>query len=294
MQDDEQVTRMDDTRIHWIDQYLARESRTYAHISKQCGEILDWPRDRFVAALERVGRERVEAWEVRCGLRIGTIPAYAFTPRASFPGIRLTDRFYRWVQDGAICSFKGNRYVPDTDVIQAAEAVVLFDQRQKPQCAKGQQMWLGDESFLGPIIARLRYDGRAGKSGEHNSRSDDPSVNVPAGSRFAIAPVQWATVIRPALQSAPLFGEVNWRLERWSDWYFLCHAHPELPRHRDDETDTWLFFEERVRENEQPLDDLRLQLVGGVSEDGGFASIYKSPCRATYNQTSFRPIGIVG
>ncbi len=258
-----------------LDHYFGREVAMYVRIRETYGVNLTWPLDQFAATLQKIGAERIALWEGKYGLRIGTIPDYAITPEAAFPPVKPRAWFYDQVAAGKVGQLTGDVFVPNTEAFRLRPAVVLFDPRQKPAYKDGKQMWVGDEQFLGGVITRLRQAGTL-----QSFKWCSP------GSRFGISPNDWEQVVKPALTGLEDFVGAAWQLEPAAVWSFLSQAHPDLPRVRDGETSTWVFFEEY-------FEGAHSRLSGGSSDHGGLASVFWDAADFRLVDWSPRPLGVL-
>ncbi|TAL20154.1 hypothetical protein EPN90_01630 [Patescibacteria group bacterium] len=263
---------------NWLDSRLTREMKLYADIEEASGVELTWPRDLFMATLEKFGREAVEIWEREFGLRVGTIPDYAVYQNAPFPQNKPCTWFYKKVLAGKIGDASDGVFVPDTEAFRLRSAVVLFDPRRRPMFKDGHQLWPEDKKFLGGLIARLR-----------NEKKLCSFKSIPSLSRFGVSPDDWEWAVKPVLGSIKEFAGVVWRLERVIEWSFLCQTHPELPRATDGETDTWIQFEDCYK-------DARHRLCGGRNEYESYKQVYECHDNAANIRNgawSLRPLGVL-
>jgi hypothetical protein len=134
-----------------------------------------------------------------------------------------------------------------------------------------------DDNLLGPIIERLRQEGKIAKY----------EYGTPA-SRFGVSgDDEWEDQIRPALAEFLGIKVARVRLERAIESNIIPQLYSYLPRQRDGETDTWVWYEEY-------FEDGSYRLYGGSSDFGGLSRVYCLWAGSHWFYRAFRPLVVLG
>jgi len=248
----------------WINEFVAKEKAT--HIAFFGGAIASrFDYSILEETLKQYGQAKVAKWD-GLGLRVAFLPPVKMKQDSRFPGwnVKPEKWFYEQIAAGEIeekSLWLGNA--------EKGGEVDLFDPRCKPNHNKGKQMWEGDENFLGPIIEGLRNGGKIA----HYEYG-------PQSSRFGVSVIEAEQHVYPDPALANLLGfnpEQVIMSEGVVQGSYLSQAYPGLPRFKDGQTNTLVWFRER-------LEGGRYRLYGGDSDWGGRAYVsYDSVgCRWRY------------
>lgn len=230
----------------------------------------------FEQKLREYGEEKIRRWK-SLGMEVHFLPPIAMAQDAEFPGweVKPQKEYYKWVEQGKIfyCNLEG--VLIERPVCQLRGITVLIDTRLKPAYQDGKQMWENDENFLGPIIEKLREQGKFAKY-EHGSQF----------SRFGISANEWEEHLKPA--SVELLGLQfhQVRLERAIEANVIPQLFPHMPRKDDGKTDTSVWYEEFFQDRDG-------RLRGGRSDFGGLANVGWSDSGDRWQRESVRPLAVL-
>ncbi len=230
----------------------------------------------FQETLARLGQEKLRQW-AEMGLEVHYLPRFVFTQQAELPGwkIKPSNCYWRDLADGRIYR-KNVQNIPwRLTAMHFGGFVVLVDTRLKPQECEERQMFENDSVFLGGLLERLRQEDKITR---HHLGLDN--------SRFAVSSDDCEQAILPALET--MIPEARWRLETYPEFNVIAQLFPHMPRARDGETATMLWFDECSGDGQE-------RLYGGRSESaecGGLAEVswHWHDKRCGYG--AFRPLGI--
>ena len=166
----------------------------------------------------------------------------------------------------------------DTKAHVLEGVTALIDIRCKPESEPrglGGMQAYEDDTFLGPILQKLRENGKLAIS-----RFGELST------RFSISRGEWERIVKPAVAEKLGVPVETVRLERAIEANIIPQLYHELPRHKDGETSTYTLYEEYV-------DDAQHCLVGGSSEEGGLGSMHAIHVNSAGNSFGIRPIIIL-
>src|SRR3989344_4081304 len=170
------VTEPDCTPIRLTDQEKARMETPASELMKQEAAKLSafFGESIPVPPLPReITPERIKNWE-RLGFELHYLPPMDMTEDADFPGWEKKPRrwFYEEIADGRIAK----------DATMLPGAWVLVDGRQKPDYAKGAQMY--DHDPLAPVLEDLNRRGVI-------SQSNFDETKLDPRSRFGLSPADF-------------------------------------------------------------------------------------------------------
>lgn len=257
--------------LNWLDELVAEEK--YAH-QAFFGQTFDLT--QFAATLERFGEDRVRQW-AKLGLEVHFLPKVTFAPAINFPGWKVKPEGWFW-QQVAAGSIKRRNAAGGLEVVKEIGCdgvTLLIDTRCKPNFNASKQMFANDEHFLGGIIKDLRAQGKI-------SRYD----LGPQSSRFGISSRDWDEHLRPALQARPEFDGVTFRLEQAIEANAIPQIYKRMPRRKDGQTTTWVWYEEFFGIASD-------RLCGGGSGGGGLAYVDCSHVVSHWINRGVRPVGVL-
>ena len=234
----------------WFDEIVAKEKATHiAFFGQAIASRFDY--SMLEETLKQSGQAEVAKWD-GLGLRVGFLPPVEMKQESCYPGwkVKPNDWFYRMIREGKVD--KKALYLGDPE---KGGEVVLFDTRCKPNYNEGKQMWEGDEKFFGPIIEGLRNGGKIAKY-EYG----------PQSSRFGMSAVEAEKYVYPALANSFGFNSEQVMSEGVVQGSYLSQAYSGLPRFKDSQTSTWVWFKESFEGG-------GFRLCGGFSGGGGRAGV---------------------
>lgn len=234
--------------------------------------------ERFSATLEKHGKDEIGYWQ-SLGLEPHFLPPVAFD--RGHPGWRhpTNPDFPRAVAGGGILiKREPGKFQVDPQALLLGGVTVLVDVRLKPDVAGGLQAY-ADDSLLGPVITSLRRE----RLIRHFPQAED--------SRFGVSPEEWETHILPMLAAKLDVPIASVRLERVIEGNVIPQLFPDLPRSRDAETDTWVWYEEFFSSNRKQV---RGRICGLASVLGGYNHITSASNRSGASFIAFRPIVVLG
>lgn len=256
--------------VDWLSSILICERRYHLTFFGQEFDLTE-----FEQKLRFYGRKRIKAWQ-NLGLEPHYLPLVSMMLDDDYPGwkIKLGQWFYQKLIEGKLC-----RYI-DSQMIKATEAKlggisVLIDARLKPAFDDGRQMYEKD-NLLGPIIARLRKEGKIAHY-DYGSQY----------SRFDISADEWEAAIKPALAGKLGLDAKQVRLETVEEGNIIPQIYLDLSRKDDGKTDTWVWYEQYLG------DDCDLRLDGGDSTCGGLSSVDDNSSDSHWRYRSVRPLVVL-
>lgn len=193
----------------------------------------------FEKTLKRYGRKLVEYWQ-SLGLEPHFLPEVAMSQEAKFSGWkkRPEEWYYEQVAERKISRSQPKQFKPVKEV-KLGGISVLIDTRARPLCQDGRQMFK-DDNLLGPIIKKLRQEGR--KLNKYKKG--------PQSSRFGISGIELIYVKFPLAKSLNI-GFRQIRLETVIEENVIPQIYPHMPRSEDGKKNTWVWCEEWYDENRQ-------------------------------------------
>ncbi len=255
----------------WIDQLVARDGQRLRNFFGQTFDMTV-----MVNALEVYGREKVEWWH-SLGLAVGYLPAVTLTPKTKLRKWRTRPEAWFWekLNEGKLYRRNVAGELVKLTEVGLEGVVVLYDTRQKPDYDNARQMYTNDETFMAPIIAKLR------KEGKIQSHQD-----VPQGSRFYISSNEWDQHLRATVAEFLGLEVTQVRLETEIEANVIPQLYGDTPRSKDGTTNTWEWREEF-------FGGASSRLLGGLSDFGGLARVSsRDVARAWYNG-AVRPVGVL-
>ncbi len=229
--------------------------------------------EKFAETLKALGKDRLEIF-IGYGFEPGMLPNIVLTEEMVIP---------RWVKPGPWVWEQlnaGNLYrMVNDQLFKNSEAwlsghPVLFDRRCKPAFNNGRQRW-EDDRLLECLIEKLQQEDQL------------PIFDwCDRGSRFGLSRFDWAKVA-VRLDEALEFSPAIFRLESWEEWSVLSQYKSGLPRSKDGQTNTWLWFDEYFLAESDSL-------YGGDSGNGGFASVSCNSSDSRWSDRSARLLGDLG
>lgn len=254
----------------WIDRLVKAENNAHRAFF---GQTFDPA--QFTATLERFGEDRVGQW-AKLGLEPHFFPREAvFSADAKIRGWRVKPRSWFWeeVFTGGIKRRNAAGDLETVSEVRFDGVTLLVDVRCKPPYDGGRQMFVNDIDYLGALICVLRM---RGKIDDYGSQS----------SRFGISPCEWDEQVRPALEARPEFEGVTFRLELVLEANVIPQLYSRMPRRRDGQTNTWVWYEEF-------MGDTSCRLIGGSSAHGGLADLHGGSPSDHCGSYAVRPVGVL-
>jgi hypothetical protein len=253
----------------WIDKLVEREKKC------QLAFFDKTELDEYAAVLQKYGSEKVEWWS-KLGLEVHAFPTLALTSDLPLPGWMVKPGSWYW-QVLAENRLRRLNSVGDLTMVSMAliGGVVLINTRCKPRYQDGKQMFASDRSFMGQIIERLRKSGKLARY-EYG----------PQTSRFGISSVEWQDHLRPAVAEFLGLEPQMMRLETAPEANIIPQIYPHMPRKKDGETNTWMWYEEYFESSS-------FRLSGGHSGGGGLADVDYSDAGSHWAIRAVRPLGVL-
>lgn len=254
----------------WLDRLVQNENDAHRTFFGQTFDL-----DQFRATLEHFGEERVGQW-ADLGLQPHFLPKLALTQGSKFRGWKIKPEEWFW-QQVAAGTIKRRNATGDLEVVKEVGFdgdTVLIDTRCKPAYDGGRQMFAND-LLLGTLIETLRDKGKIARY-EYGEQS----------SRFGVSSLEWDTHVRPALETLPVFENVAFRLEMAIEANCVPQIYKRMPRKKDGQTDTWVWYEEFVEGESHRLD-------GGHSGYGGLARVRYHDVDVHWVYRAVRPLGVL-
>lgn len=256
----------------WFKQILRKERKHHRDFfGRVFGRVFDLT--PFEQKLREYGEEKIRWWK-SLELEVHFLPPVLMTQGVEFSGweVKPQKEYYKWVEEGKIFYCNSEGVLIERPVYQLRGITVLIDTRLKPSYQDGKQMWENDENFLGPIIEKLREQGKLAKY-EHG----------PQSSRFGISANEWEEHLKPALVEFLGLQFHQVRLERAIEANVIPQLFPHMPRKDDGKTDTSVWYEEFFQDRDG-------RLRGGRSDFGGLANVGWSDSGDRWQRESVRPL----
>ena len=191
------------------------------------------------------------------------LSAHKFEQKGNYPGwkIKPRDWFWQQIQQGTV----------SPDAAQTSDMWVAVDKTQKPDYDNGRQLYADDP--YGVLLKGLRDERKIKVPKEYK--------HVPQTSRFAISPDELTQHVLPEIAKILGVGSKPVRLPREIEFNIIGNrSHPEWG---NTNTAEWL--------NDNFGDDVRL--IGGLSDDGGLASVRYRWSGSRFDDVGFRPLVVL-
>ncbi|HLB95342.1 MAG TPA: hypothetical protein VJK26_00355 [Patescibacteria group bacterium] len=256
---------------NWLDRLIQAENDAHRAFFGQTFDLA-----QFAATLEHFGEDRIGQW-AKLGLEPHFFPVCLFQPDARIRGWKVKPEAWFWQQvaNGAIKRRNASGELETVQEVRFDGATLLVDTRCKPLFDDGRQMFQNDEECLGIIMKTLRVEGRVA----HYDYG-------PQESRFGASSREWDEQIRPALEACPEFEGVAFRLERVIEANAVPQIYKRMPRKKDGQTNTWVWYEEFFGGASYRLD-------GGYSGSGGLARVHCVDVDDHWSYGAVRPVGVL-
>ena len=154
------------------------------------------------------------------------------------------------------------------DAARLPDSWVLVDKTQKPDYKDGKQMYENDP--FGSFLKQLRKDKKI------QTRKD-----IPETSRFAISHDELTQVVLPKIAKLLEIESSQVRLPKEIEFNVIGNF--KYPEWRN--TNTWEWFADKFGDG--------YRLVGGGSDSGGLALVYRPWSDRHYGRVGFRPLVVV-
>ncbi|PIT94183.1 hypothetical protein COU00_00335 [Candidatus Falkowbacteria bacterium CG10_big_fil_rev_8_21_14_0_10_43_11] len=255
---------------NWLERILNRERQCYRQFFGQ-----EFDLEILAEKLQAYGEEKIQQQWKKLGLEPHFLPQILLAQDSTFPGWKVKPEkwFYQEVDAGEILrQHNGGSLVVDHDACQLEGIAVLIDTRLKPAYDNGQQMYK-DYNLLGPVVERLRQEGKI-------------SNHTPQTSRFNVSADEGEKTVRPALAEFIGLPTDQLRLERTIEANVISQLYPNMPRKNDGQTNTWVWYEEY-------FSGRGFRLRGGDAVFGGLAFVNHSVAGSHWVYESFRPLAVL-
>lgn len=254
----------------WWDEILEKEH--------QCHEDFfgrEYDLSTFEAVLKKHGATRIKNWQNR-GFEPHYLPLAVMSKDADIPcwKIRPEEWYYSQVAKSKILRCQSNGQLRPVDEVKLEGIVVLLDTRLKPKYNNGKQMFFQD-TICGAVIAMLREQGNIA-----NYDCGDQT------SRFGVSAQEWQEHIRPALAKEFGVETDQVRLETSIEANVIPQLYSYMPRHKDGETNTWVWYEEY-------FEDVSDRLDGGDSDCGGLSDVNYYSVGCHWSSGAVRPLVVL-
>jgi hypothetical protein len=256
----------------WLDRLVQSEEDAHRAFF---GETFDLA--QFHNTLERYGEERVGQWAI-LGLQPHFLPKLILTQDSKFRGwkIKPEDWFWQQVAAGSIMRRNAADGLEIVKEVGFDGVTVLIDTRCKPAYDGGRQSFGPvPDLLLGTLIEALRNEGKIARY-EYGEQS----------SRFGVSSREWDEHVRPALEALPVFKDVAFRLEMTIEANCIPQMYKRMPRKKDGQTNTWVWYEEFFGGESY-------RLYGGDSDYGGLAHVNYLDVGIHWNFRAVRPLGVL-
>lgn len=256
---------------NWIDRIIQSENDAHRAFFGQTFDLA-----QFVKVLKCYGEDRIGQW-INLGLEPHFLPKWQFRPDSKVRGWKVKPESWFW-QKAADGSIKRRNAAGKLEVVEKVDfdgIAVLIDTRCKPAYDNGRQMFANDEAFMGSMIESLRTEGKIARYSE-----------CPQSSRFCISSKECDEQICPALTMRPEFEGVRWRLELAIEANSIPQIYRRMPRRKDGQTDTYVWYEEF-------FEDASSRLYGGYSVSGGLAHVDCHDVDNHWYSGAVRPVGVL-
>lgn len=254
--------------IGWLDQLIQAENDAHRAFFGQTFDL-----SQFAETLERYGEERVDRW-AKLLFEPHFLPKWQFSADAKIRGWKVKPEAWFW-EKVAAGNIKRRNAAGELETVEEVGfdgVTLLIDTRCKPHYSDGRQMFEND-GLMGGVIEALREQGKI-------ARYD------PQSSRFGISSCEWDEQIRPALEALPEFEGASFRLELASEAIAIPQIFKRMPRRKDGQTSTLVWYEEF-------FEGASHRLCGGNSDRGGLAYVYCSDIGGHWYGRAVRPVGVL-
>ncbi len=231
--------------------------------------------EKFAETLKVLGKDRLEIIKSpEYNMEHGMLPDKVLTEDMDVPRwIKPGPWIWQQIKAGNICIMRNGEIVKLTEA-RLSGRPVLFDRRKKPAFNNGRQRWEND-LLMEYLIEKLQQEGQL------------PTFDwCDRGSRFGLSRFDWAKVAL-RFDEAFEFSPGTFRLESWEEWSILSQYKSGLPRSKDGQTGTWVWFDQCFKDESNSL-------LGGSSVSGGFASVSCNSSASRWNNHSARLLGDLG
>lgn len=231
---------------------------------------------RFRRSLENYGPKKISYWQ-KLGLEPHFLPPVVMHRNINFPGwkVKPDKQYYEQVAEGKVLRRQPDGQLKvDLDAFKLEGIIVLVDTRLKPDF-NGKQMFKRD-NLLGPIIKRLR---QKGKIAYYKYDSLPP--------RFGVSVEDWKNQIKSILAKFLGMEVYQVRLERTIEANVIPQLYRHMPRYRDNETNTSVWYEEYYK-------DVFSRFLGGSFGMGGLAYVDYLFTNSRWPARAFRPLILIG
>jgi hypothetical protein len=231
------------------------------------------------AKLEEIGPEQIASWQ-KLMLEPVYWPTISLGPADNYVGWKKKPEewYFRIAREGKIrWRDKIGELDRSEEPCRIQAGVYLVDTRLKPLYDNGRQMWTRDGKFLGKLIRKLRRE----------KKIFAPDGTSPA-TRFYLSANEAEQYLIPLLACQKIYkGVKQWRSERVSEFNFISQCFSWMPRSRDGETNTLIWFDDCFKDSGWRLD-------GGYSDHGGLADVvYFDDADYHWYYRSFRPLAVL-
>ena len=253
-------------RENWIEKILAAEREAYRNFFSQ-----EFDLTKLEKVLQKCGPEKIKQWRVLGELHF--LPDIAMPREAKFPGWKKKPElwYYNQVAAGKILRRQPDGKLKAVKKVKSDGIVVLIDTRLKPPYDNGRQMFK-DDNLLGSVVEKLRKEGKI-------------TDYSPQASRFGISATEEFRDISPILRS--LDGEFQLvRSETVIEANVIPQLYPHMPRRKDGQTSTWVWYEEY-------FGGASGRLNGGSSDYGGLADVNWDSVGDRWSRQAFRPLVVL-
>lgn len=255
----------------WIEPILEKENQYHQAFFGQTFDL-----EPMKKVLEKYGQKKILEWS-KLGLEVHYLPFYSFSKETKLPGwkVKPMDWYWNKKKEGEILVLNQRGQLVSDQMTRLDGIIGLIDTRFKPKYRDGKQMWVNDKNFLGSIIKKLREEGKIAKY-KYGLQS----------SRFGVSAEEWEKHIKPALAEFLGVKTFQVRLERAIEANIIPQLYPHMPRCKDGETDTWVWYEEF-------FENASIRLIGGNSLYGGLAAVDWQFVNDHWDRQAFRPLVVL-
>ncbi len=256
--------------IKWWNEILEKERQCHGDFFGR-----EYDLSTFEAVLKKHGATRIKNWQNR-GFESHYLPLVIMPKDTDIPcwKIRPEKWYYSQVAKDKILRVRPNSQFETIGEVKLEGIVVLVDTRLKPKYNNGKQMFFQD-TVCGTIIANLREQGKIAKY-EYGDQT----------SRFGVSAEEWQEHIRPALAKEFGVETDQVRLETVIEANVIPQLYSYMPRHKDGETNTWVWYEEY-------FGGVSSRLSGGSSGYGGLSNVNYSSVGNRWSDRAVRPLVVL-
>ena len=253
----------------WINEIIKQERKFHRDFF---GSEFDLA--KFENTLRKYGRKKIREWK-KLGLEPHFLPKVSMMAGEEYPGwkVKPEDWFYKIQVEGKLFLNASGQLTKMT-TIGLEGITVLIDTRLKPAYSDGKQMYEKD-NLLGPIIEKLRRENRIARY-EYG----------PQNSRFGVSSNEIDSEIRAAFAEKIGLSRDMVRLEKTIEANTIPQIYSHMPRMRDGQTNTWVWYEEFFGGCDG-------RLGGGYSDSGGLAGVGYSGVGHRWDDRSFRLLAVL-